>query len=1313
MKRDLTVVTAALCVFAVWALVVASSAGSAHAQPSQVALTASYSIIGGTGNGVEDVLTYVSGGLQQVVPLTGSPTVYMADNGSSWSAQSILTGSTPLERWVSGQDVSGTISSPLTVAFSYYNQYSVTFNFNVTNGGIGYTGPSVTFTQMGSGASAPVPVTVWVDASSAYSYSSQLPGSSSNERWILKTTGAGTVTKSGNIFETYDHEFLVSSSFSIVGGGAPQPPALTSTALGAPAELAMTSFTQQTWLDAGANYTFTSPLTSGSSRANETWAGTVLVKTQSGDVLSKDNNGTIIGPLSITPVYYHQFFVDVRFNFVGGNASALTAPAFTYQYFGNKTSLSKDAAVWVDSGTQYSIPVSLCCTASPSSERWLLYNSTSGEITAPTKIDPTYFHQYFEAFSYSVVGQQPPAPSGQPDLTYFVDGSPEHITLTLAAQTFWADANSTYSAVSTLAGSGNTERWFATLAIGLIGAPSSSSPVDLAYQQQYLLTVIGGGLPNQWVDAGSDSTISTPGVFGRSEGTGFRVVSYQIDSGSVVMVTKPTASLSITIDMNSPQTIQFESVTQFQVTLDQGAAGALASITPPTIQGDDYWYDSGSSVNVVLNGTWGRAHGVGYRITSISATAQPTIQVDTFGTVQAYNSSSLDSPVSITTTSATQYEVVLNGPALAAFSSISPSSSFANDTFWYNSGSPPVTVVLSGAYSRSAGTGTRTSSWQLDSGQVDKVAQTGPITIVTKGMNAPQFVNATSVVQYQVTFDKGASSALVTITNPSIPLDTGWYDASSPVGLVLKGVWDRTSGTGERLAGYSLNGGVETKVASTGQVDVLNLMAIASPESVTTTVVTQYQVTLDPGATASLSSITPTPIPNDNYWYDSGTSVSVSLNGVWGRTATSGERLVSYSLNQGAFSPVLSSSQVKVLSVPAVSAPQSITTKSAVQYHLTSTPLAWVSVTNSTIPGDSAGWFDAGTKVSATFDSVWNQTSAGSRESVVSYAISGGGKNSLTRSGNGTFMVTLSMTGAQSIALTSVKQYLLTVVGPPQVTGTPPSPTGDSYFDAGSKVTLTVPRAWNGTAGIGMRETLTSYALDGSTLVKVPASTAASFTTPAITFTQPQTLDFYAATGYQVEFSFFDGLGNAPVEPSTVVLGVGNSTIDVQGSSVLLGNGTSFTIVNITWEGASVGPTPPRSYQVKAAPMNVTVDVQAYPSSLKVVDLFGLPVSGAQVSMTLANGTVVTGTTNKAGTFSAGIIPVGTYTAKVTSLGTSVQVRGDAASGQSVAVGRVALSLILVFVVVAVAAAAGSTGFFMLRWSKRRKGKAGKVSEQK
>ena len=315
-----------------------------------------------------------------------------------------------------------------------------------------------------------------------------------------------------------------------------------------------------------------------------------------------------------------------------------------------------------------------------------------------------------------------------------------------------------------------------------------------------------------------------------------------------------------------------------------------------------------------------------------------------------------------------------------------------------------------------------------------------------------------------------------------------------------------------------------------------------------------------------------------------GRPVAPSLNGVWGRTATTGDRLLSYSVNQGAPANVLTSSSVQVLSLSAIAGPESITTKANTQFRVTS-PVAWVSITNSTIPAD-AGWFDSAAKVNVVFDSVWNQTSTGSRESVMSYTLNGGAKTSVPRSGNQTFSISLSMAQGQSIALTSVTQYLLTVVGPPHSTATPPSPTGDSYFDSGSKVTFTVPRAWNGTSGQGSRETLLSYSLDGDPAASVPPSnTSASFTTAAVTFTQAHTLDFNAVAQDQVVFQFLDGLGTKPVRTHRGrARHRGLIRLDVELPPGLAGQREPSQRTS-TWKGASVGRAsfPPRN-QVKVAP---------------------------------------------------------------------------------------------------------------------------------
>lgn len=1248
---------------------------------------------------MQDVLTYVSNGFQETAILTQTPTVYMLDAGSQWSVLRVLNGSSITQQWVTTQDTAGTIGTPLTISFPYHHQFWMTFDFNLTNGGEGYSGPEVSYTQLGVPVSSLAPFQGWVDSGSAFSYANELGGSSSTERWVLENPAVGSVSSSATESATYYHQFLLTYSYSIVGGGSPEGPTLSSTAFGSSVEVPMATISEASWFDAGANYSFTGAI--GSS-TNERWIGTISQQTPTGTVLSMVYTGFLTSPLTIAPAYYNQFMVNVAFTFIGGDLGSLTPPSFTYQSFGSKESIASNGEVWVDSGTQYSLPVTICCTASPTSERWLLDNSTSGTITGATTVASTYFHQFQDYFAFSIVGEAPPSPVGATVLSFTSGGQAQQLPLLEIPQGVWADAGSDYSTTATLSGSGPSERWYAASAVGAIVGPAPNNNIDIAYTQQYLLTIQGGGLGSQWVNAGANVTLSTPAVYDRSQGVGYRLVSYQIDSESLIELTQPSANLTIQVPMLGPQSIRFQSVIQFQVTLDPGATAALYSITAPTVPGDTgYWYDQGSTVQVMLDGVYARAHGDGERITSVSTSGQPALQVSTIGSFIAYNTSSLAAPVSLTTTSLAQYEVVLNPSASAALVSMTPSSTFPGDTGWFDAGSAAVKIVLDGAYARSGGVGVRTASWTLDSQPPTKVDETGTITIMTKVLDAAQFVNATSVTQYEVTLDKGATEALASLSAPTVTGDSGWYDSGTQVALVMNGEWGRSAGTGLRLAAYSLNGGPEVAVFSTGPVDVLSLSGISSPEAVTTTVVSQYQVTLDQGAAASLSAITSPAVPSDKYWYDSGTPVSVVLNGVWGRTASSGDRLVSYSTDGGPTTKVDSSSTIQALSLSGISSPASVTTQTTVQYHLSSAPEPWASITAPSIPGDS-GWYDSGITVTAVYNDTWDQQ-AGTRMNVVSWAADGGSRTLVPRSANGTFDITIPMTSGHSLVVTSVQQYLVAVVGPQKVTANPASPTGDSYFDAGTQVAFTTARTWNGT-GPGIRDVLTSYSIDGGPTVAVPpSSTAQTFTTPAITFSQGHILTFNSLVQYEITFSVFDHAGTEPIQPSQIQLTVANSTVNVVGTTDWFANDTGFRVTSVTWEGTNVGPVPPPSYQVKSAPLAVTLDANVYPASLKVDDLLGLPVSGAGVTMTLANGTTITGSTNQEGVYSAGMIPGSTFTAKVTGLAGTTQVAGNVGSGRSVTEVKVPLSLISLFIIVAAAAVAGAGGFVLVRKVRARK----------
>src|SRR6202022_2655285 len=99
------------------------------------------------------------------------------------------------------------------------------------------------------------------------------------------------------------------------------------------------------------------------------------------------------------------------------------------------------------------------------------------------------------------------------------------------------------------------------------------------------------------------------------------------------------------------------------------------------------------------------------------------------------------------------------------------------------------------------------------------------------------------------------------------------------------GGWARGGGPRQRLGSWNVDGGSNTNVVTTGIVTTPSL-TMSAARTVNFNAVTQFQVALDTGATISRAAITPPSISGDNYWYDSGTSVTLALNGVYGRSGS-------------------------------------------------------------------------------------------------------------------------------------------------------------------------------------------------------------------------------------------------------------------------------------------------------------------------------------------------------------------------------------------------------------------------------------------
>ena len=934
-----------------------------------------------------------------------------------------------------------------------------------------------------------------------------------------------------------------------------------------------------------------------------------------------------------------------------------------------------------------------------------------------------------------------------------------------------------------------------TPSTGSVVVSTSNVGVSTSYTERYYLTVVGGsgGSNGQgWYYVGTPATASSAGVFGRGAGVGSRITSYNVDGGTNTMVST-SSTVQVPVTMSAAHTVTFNKVTQYQVTLDSGAVTALASISAPTLAGDKYWYDSGSAVSLILSGAWGRSGGTGTRLKSFELNGGASVAVAANGPVTVLDLASITSPEFVTTSLTTQYQLTLDSGAGGALFSITPTP-INGDYYWYDYGTV-VQYVGQGVFDRSDGAGMRMTDWWFDSNAQNPVATSGVFS-ASVAMYATHTLHTSEVTQYEVSLSGRYS--IYSITPPTLTGDDYWYDKGSSVNVIMNGTFGRVGGTGNRMTGYSVNGGQSTPILTTSQVLVLSLTDLSSPQTVAVSSTAQVEVSLDSTSLAALSYITPPTIPGDAYWYDAGISVSLNLNGVWARSSGTGLRLSSYSLNGG--SPVVEATTavVVVLNEVPITSPQSLEATDQVQYQLTvhggsdiayTVPpaiqgdtgwydsgtslqvsssgiyarsagvgqrVAWWnldggpaneapasgevttslitmstahtvdfgsvtqyqvtldegaseslrSISSPTIGGDDY-WYDSGSAVSVVLN-VTGPIGPGARYHLVAYAINEQSSTPVPQLGSVTVLNIVSLASPQSISATLATQFLLSVSGGNGATVSRASPTGDGWYDNGTTLTVTTSYAW-GTVSGQSRQSLTSYALDGI-VSSVRREASGNYTTPSILMDMPHSLRFNSVTQYYVTFVFTDSSGTAAIVPSSLQLDLqGVGTITVQNESQWLDSGSTFSIASVSWHGADVTVPSVAAYLIDR-PTRVNATTRVYSATIKIVDPLGLPVSGANAQITLANETVVQTQSGPDGTISLDLIPQGTFRAVVSDLGVSSTLDGDASTQASFQVGvAMSLNVILLAVVIVVIVAAGT--FFLLR-SRRSRRLAIKHAEQ-
>ena len=638
---------------------------------------------------------------------------------------------------------------------------------------------------------------------------------SSGERWITTAPTFWTLTTANQIPPlTYYHQFDFTASYSVNGAGNPSSPSISFTSLGAPASSILTNTPTSLWVDGGTTWNIGSVL--GGSTATERWDS-------SGAIL-----GSATGALSVSPVFYHQFLENSLYSIAGGG-SGFSAPVLSATQFGSPVSITlttSATAEWIDAGSSWKLPATLA--GSSNVERWTSVTS-SGVTSSSGVIMPTYYHQFQVQVSYNVIGQGNPSP---PDFQFYSYGASSSVLLTTPGQTLWVDSN-TYSATDPLGGSTSTERWFSNVAAGTLGSPGA---IVLSYNHQYLISVTGALSNSQWFNAGASATISEPGVFNRSSGTGTRTAAYIIDGGQPVSVLPTSGNVTLAIVANSPHTIVFQTVPQFQVTLDGGSLQSLASVTAPTIPGDNYWYDSGSSVNVVLNGVWGRASGTGSRLVSYGIEGGSQSPVATIGIVKALSISAISSPESVVTVTATQFFIDTSAGSLKSITN----PSISNDAGWYDAG-----TSVSATYNY---------IWNVDANQSRSNALAdsvdgGPRAVLARQGSGAFTVSVTMDKAHEIGIDSVTQYSLVvsggsgTVVSTSSPTNDAYFDAGSILTVATPYTWGTVNGnTRQNLVSYSLDGETTNVNRTDSGTFTTPKIAFNGPQRLAFSAIAQYLV---------------------------------------------------------------------------------------------------------------------------------------------------------------------------------------------------------------------------------------------------------------------------------------------------------------------------------------------------------------------------------------------------------------------------------------------------------------------------------------
>ena len=255
---------------------------------------------------------------------------------------------------------------------------------------------------------------------------------------------------------------------------------------------------------------------------------------------------------------------------------------------------------------------------------------------------------------------------------------------------------------------------------------------------------------------------------------------------------------------------------------------------------------------------------------------------------------------------------------------------------WFDSGSSA--TATSNYVWNSVGGQSRNNlyRWNLDGGSWNNIARANAGTYTTSSivMSTYHTVNFGDTVQYCLTVTGGNGVTYGALS----PTSDNWYDAGASTTVSSDWVWSTVPSVSRTvITNYAIDGANQNPARQDTGTLTTSSLSMSTYHTIAFATITQYYLT-NTLIAGSVNSITAS--PTSDSWYDSGTSVNVVLNYVWGASSSTRSSLFSYTVDATTTNVVRSGSGTFAVPVIAMNVAHSISDGARTQYFLTNTLIA-------------------------------------------------------------------------------------------------------------------------------------------------------------------------------------------------------------------------------------------------------------------------------------------------------------------------------------------------------------------------------------